>query len=499
MTFNDKTITYAGDLADYDYSAILRDKQRNIVRLFELADYFVDADPIFRGIIKGVYTPFALHSPFRLVGASEKTKEKYQEYYDRIHLLDRMRSIYYQYFKYGNVYVYLMDDGSLITLPVHMVRISNVMVCGEPVIEFNCKTIRDDMKILGMQARKDFVEDTDLLVRLEGFPPEVAAAVQSGAEWVQLNPENTFVLQELKEDWTRYAVPMVATCLGAFARKALIGKYESALLNLGIRSFIHVTYGDPKNDILPDITQLNAVNALFRKAMTGGALATTNQLCAAHVVQPDTKEMFDREKYREVNAELLAAGGISGIIVSGRAEDGSNFASAQVSMQTAAMRIKQAQDNFAEMMNKINIRLNGAKGGVTHSVPANVPAFVYPPVDLSGSAKFQEVCFKLWSSGVLSTETMLQTHGYDIGQEVERLKREERDGVRGAPVKEKAPRDTDPAGDGKGPGRPELDDTERNSDKEKSLTGRQPKPSNPDGSMDAAVTNGARDAPGEEK
>jgi hypothetical protein len=483
MTYNDKSITFSGDLADYDYNAILRDKQRNIVKLFELSDYFTDADPIYRGIIKGVYTPFALHSPYRLVGASEKTKDKYEEYYDRIHLHDRMRSIYYQYFKYGNAYIYLMEDGTLITLPVHLVRIANVMICGEPVIEFNCKSIRDDMKQQGTKARKDFLEDEDLLVRLEGFPPEVADAIQSKADWVQLNPDNTFVLQELKEDWTRYAVPMVATCLNAFARKALISKYESALLNLGIRSFIHVTYGDQKNDILPDIVQLNQVNSLFRKAMTGGALATTNHLCEAHVIQPDTREMFDKEKYREVNAEILAAGGISGIIVSGRAEDGSNFASAQVSIQTAAMRIKQAQDNFAEMMNKINIRLNGAKGGVTHSVPANVPAFVYPPVDLSGSTKFQETCFKLWQSGVLSTETMLQTHGYDIDQEVERKKQEAQTGVPGAPVQTKGQPANDPANEDKGPGRPEMDDTERNSDKGNSMTGKQPKPSNPDGSL----------------
>lgn len=54
MTYNDKTITYSGDLASYDYDAILRDKQRNINSLYELADYYVDADPIFRGIINGV-------------------------------------------------------------------------------------------------------------------------------------------------------------------------------------------------------------------------------------------------------------------------------------------------------------------------------------------------------------------------------------------------------------------------------------------------------------
>ena len=112
MTYNDKTITYSGDLASYDYDAILRDKQRSINSLYKLADYYVDADPIFRGIINGVYVPFSLSDDFRLVGASEQTKAKYLEYYDRIHLKDRMRSIFYQYFKYGNVYCYLMEDGN---------------------------------------------------------------------------------------------------------------------------------------------------------------------------------------------------------------------------------------------------------------------------------------------------------------------------------------------------------------------------------------------------
>lgn len=106
MTYNDKAVTFAGDLASYDYDSILRDKQKNIGGLYELADYYVDADPIFRGIIKGVYTPFSLSDEYRLVGANDKAKAKYEEYYDRIHLKDRMRSIFYQYFKYANVYCY---------------------------------------------------------------------------------------------------------------------------------------------------------------------------------------------------------------------------------------------------------------------------------------------------------------------------------------------------------------------------------------------------------
>ena len=101
-------------------------------------------------------------------------------------------------------------------------------------------------------------------------------------QWVQLNPANTFVLQDVKEDWLRYAIPMVAACLRAFAKKALISNWEDALLNLCARSFVHVTYGDPDNKVLPTIEALSSVQSLFRQAMTGSALAVTNNWCKSH-------------------------------------------------------------------------------------------------------------------------------------------------------------------------------------------------------------------------
>lgn len=476
-TYNDKNITYSGSLTDYDYNSILRDKQRNIYRLYELSDYYVDADPIYRGIIKNVYTPFSLADDYRLIGANERVKEKYEEYYDRIHLRDLMRSVFLQYFKYSNVVIYLMEDGSLITLPIHLIRIANIMTNGEPVVEFSCKTITSDLKQQGVKAQKDFLDDEELDVRLDGFPPEVTDAVKKGQEWVQLNPENTFMLQDLKEDWMRYSVPIVASCLRTFAKKELISDYEAAILNLGIASFVHVKYGDKEREVLPDKVMLNQIQQVFANAMNvknGVPLATTNVFCSAEVIQPDMNDLFEDNHYATVNEEILSAGGISGIIVSGISDTGSTFATAQVSMQTAAIRIKQARDNFCEMMNKINLRLNGV---LPRSNAANIPKFTFPPVDLAGNEKFKKTCLDLWKEGVVSTRTMLQTHGYDIGQEEERLQNEG-----GAMSRQHDPAAEEYPAEGK-PGRPKLDDSERNSDPAKAITGKQPKPSRPEGSL----------------
>ena len=133
------------------------------------------------------------------------------------------------------------------------------------------------------------------------------------------------------------------------------------------------------------------------------------------------------------------------------------------------------------MMNKINQRLNGASY-LPHSANENIPRFTFPPVDLSGSKAFQDACLKLWEKGMVSNETLLQTYGYDMGQEVERRKSEEQMGITNVlvpPVKVTTTTDSDNTAKS---GRPTLDDSERHSDPAKSVTGRQPKGSNPEGS-----------------
>lgn len=338
---------------------------------------------------------------------------------------------------------------------------------------------------MGVSAEKGFIDDEDAKVKFSSLPEEVIKAAQAGVEWVQLNPQNTFVSQGLKEEWQRYAIPMIASCLRALAKKELISNYENALLNLGMRAFVHAKYGDPKNDILPDVAALNSVSGVFRRAMTGTALAVTNNWCEVEIIQPDTKDMFEYDKYKGVNADILSAGGISGIIVSGRSEDGSTFATAQVSMQTAAIRIKHARDNFCDMMNRINLRLNAGGGGkaIPHASDEKYPRFVLPDVDLTGSKSFQEACMKLYKEGVLSRETLLTSYGHDPKLELERRQADIKNGVYESMTPQEPDAKTETTNDTETTqGRPTLDDNERMSDPSKSETGRQPKGSNPEGS-----------------
>ena len=200
------------------HSNILKQKQSSIYDIYQLSDYFLDAEELYGSAIKCVYVPFSLTDGWFLTGGTSKVRDKYYEWLDRIHFAEKLESWFLQYYMFANVYMSIQEDGDIVSLPPNLVRISNVMVNGEPVIEFNCQSIIMDFQRTMGSIERDYIEDQELEIRLKGFPKEVAEGVRMGVQWVQLNPANTFVLQDIKEDWLRYAIPMVAACLLAFAK-----------------------------------------------------------------------------------------------------------------------------------------------------------------------------------------------------------------------------------------------------------------------------------------
>lgn len=482
QTFNNTNITYQGDLQGFDYNAILKDKQGKILDLYKLSDYFIDADPIYRGIIKHVYVPFSLLPRWKLVGVNDKIRNEYLEYYRRIGLIKKMRSIFLQYYKYGNVFIYVMEDGNIVTLPVNECIIKSVTLNDEPLVEMKLDTLKNSFDGYGSNDDRYFKEQ-EFKNKLKGYPLEIGEALVKGKNTAQLNPENLFVLQDVKEDWQRYATPMIASFLPPLSKKALIGRYEDALLNLAQRSFVHVKYGDAnaETDILPDKNQLQQVSRLFSKGMSGFPLVVTNHLASSEVIQSDSGFLHEWDKYKEVNDELLSAGGISGIVVTGVSSDGSTFSSAQVSMKAASARIEQMLSLMADVMTRINERVylaaTGRKGG-------KPPLFQFMPLTMEGRAEMQKAGLELWKAGAISSRSMLDNYGYSLEEEFAIREKEDKDGITETMMPREAGTEAPDEPGGETRGRKELPDDERNSPPEDAERSKAPKPSSPEGSME---------------
>ena len=502
QVYDNSNITYSGELKDYDYGNILRNKQDNIVSLFQLADYFCDADPICHGIVYHVFVPFGTCSPWYLTGPNEKTLRIYEEYYKRIRLREVFDDIFTHLAKYNNCVLYVLD-GNIITLPVHKCRISNTMLNRQPIVELDVQSIQTEWKMKGYSVQQNWIKDNELDYAFKGYPPEVKKALNAAAQYAQLDPENTFVIQGPHEGWMRWAVPWIAAALPALARKELIREYEVAMLNLKRKSIFHVRYGDEKQgaDILPDREQLVAVRNLFKQGMNNFPLVVTNQLAKAEILTADLSDLYQWPIYSTVNQEILSAGGISGILVTGVSDEGSTFSTAQVSTQMAEARINAMRDEICDVMNRINVRMTEWIDG-TYNLK-EPPEFHFAPLDMTGKKALREACNDLWSKGVISTKTMLENNGYSLELEKKQRENEASDGADDTLI----PRDVmsqmtvakenaklvqnntgteesgnQPANGRHAGGRPKKSDSERTSSPDKAASGAQPKPSNPEGS-----------------
>ncbi len=474
--FDNSNITFSGKLGSVNYDDILRDKQRNIETLYRLADYYTDADPIVHGIIKGVYVPFT-SGGWYLTGENEKTIDIFEEHYRKIRLKEQIDDIFLQYYKYGNVFVYIWD-GHIMTLPPHKCKVGNVMLNGVPVVDFDVLDIATEFRQRTYSFLKDDqVDDNTVEEILNGYPPEVAEALRQGKQYATLDPNNCFPLQALKEGWTRYAVPWIASALPALAKKELIQNYETAMLNIGARPFVHVQYGDSTKgqEMYPDAQQLGMVRNIFSKAMGGKPLAVTNHLAKAQVILADLSSLYQWPMYDSVNEDILAAGGIAGIIVNGRSEDGSTFASAQVSTQSLTARIEAARKEFEEFMNKVNRRLAEDIKLVHVNNMKAIPEFHFIPFDADGEKALRETCEKLWEQGTVSTRTLLNMNGFSLAKEKTQREKEASDGTDEVMKSRDLIIQAGPEDEEGNMGRPEMDDSERNSDPANAIRSKQSK------------------------
>jgi len=469
--FENSNITYSADLSSVNYDTILRNKQDNIVQLYQLADYYTDADAIVHGIIKHVYVPFSV-GEWYLTCDNEKTIKIFEEQYKKMRLRESISDIFTQYYKYNNVYCYIWN-GHIITLAPHKCRIGNITWNGTPIVDYDVQSIATEFRQRMYSINKaKGVEDETVEDVLKAYPPEILQAIKAKKQYATLNPDNTYVFQGSKEGWMRYAIPWIASALPALAKKELIQKYEAAQLNIGARSFVEVRYGDDKMqyEMLPDKAQITEIKNNYKQGMSGYPLVVVPYLCQSKVTQADMSDLYQWPLYEQVNSDILSAGGVAGIIVSGTGNEGSTFASAQVSVQSAASRIEAARREFEEFMCKVNIRLIEDIKLIHTNNLKDVPTFHFKPLSMSGMKELRDACEKLWQSGLVSSRTYLEMQGYSLAKEKKQRELEASDGTDetmtshiNVPTEESTT------------GRPTKTDEERNSDPDNSTTSKQTK------------------------
>ena len=142
-------------------------------------------------------------------------------------------------------------------------------------------------------------------------------------------------------------------------------------------------------------------------------------------------------------------------------------------METVEARIEAMRILLCELMNKLNVCIKEELAKTHVYNVKEVPSFSFLPLEMAGRKALREKCEKLWADGLISTETLMSTEGYNVDYEKLQRQKEKKDGTDDV----FAPRVTNVQQTSDEGGRPEMDDDERHSDPEASDRGAQPKPS----------------------
>ncbi|MDI3478756.1 MAG: hypothetical protein PWQ59_2281 [Thermoanaerobacterium sp.] len=459
-----------GDLKGFNLQSILRDVQSNIYKIYELMAYYVESDYIFNSAVKNVLVPFSV-TKYRLQGASEKSKRFFYDYFKTISLNDLLYGIYYDLYVFGNVFLYRHENGYIQILPPHRIEIQEVKIPNEPVLAY----IVPEFQYRYSNISEKFIKTLEVKYE-KGYPPEILEGIKRGERKIQLNPERCYTIQTAKSAWAKYAIPMGVSLLPLFSKKNLISESENSALNNAMKSLLHVRVGNKDTRQKPNENELKAVAKTFIDAVSGMGLAITAWDIEADWKKVDLKDINEsiKAKYAEVNASILAGIGLASVIVTGDAS-GSSFAAAQVNASVASKRIMQNIKNVKECLEKIMVTV-AREQRISEN---RIPEIIFEPVDLQTNQEAFDEILRLFSMGFIGYQTVFESLGYDYQQEKDRKEQEKKNNDAEVFIPPINPNtmSSNPIVDNEG-GRPEIKNNQRTSDKNKSETGKQPKPSN---------------------
>jgi hypothetical protein len=458
-----------GDLKGFNLQTILRDVQTNIYKVYELMAYYVHSDDIFSSAIQNVLVPFSI-TPFRLQGSSQKAKDFFANYFEEIALNDLLFGIYYDLYLYGNCFLYRHQNGYVQVLPPHRIEIQDIKMPNEPVLAYRIP----ESKSIGMsQVSETFIKTMEAKYGNNSYPPEILEGIKKGQKVVQLDPTRTYAIQGAKSFWEKFSLPLGTCLLPLFSKKNLIIEAEkNELVNLS-KSVLHVRVGDKDKRAKPNRQELIDVANSFISALSGYNLAVTSWDIAADWRYISSKDAGNsiRAKQSEVNAAILSGLGLASVIVTGDAS-GSSFAAAQVNTAVASKRLNQNILNVQQFLRKL-MKVVAIEQRIAD---ARIPDIIFEPVDLQTKSEAVAEILKLFEKGLVGYRTVLETAKLDYQQERDRKEQEKKDGDDEIFLPPQNP--FNQTGDPGEPGNPGLDDKSRTSDKSKSASGKNPKPSN---------------------
>lgn len=398
---------------------------------------------LFRNTID-LMTEFSV-SPIHLRGGSQKSRDFFDGWLQKINSWDLQDKFYREYYRSGNVFLYRFDS----EIKPNDIRKISTSLGGEieasqnvphgtntatgdnknPYLSTNVVKINPDVLVIDkmrLPARYILLNPADIqmmstlnfaygiyfkimtdyeIARLRNptteqdvavfkdLPPEVQQQIKTGSRVIAipLDPTKVSMVFYKKQDYEPFSVPMGYPVLEDINFKAELRKIDMAIARTMQQIVLLVTAGDEptKGGVNPQ--NLNALRTLFQNQSVGRVLIADYTTKAEFVV-PAIADLLSPEKYEVVNNDINM--GLNNVF-----SGSDKFANQQQKVELFVARLESGRQAFLNnfLIPEI-IRISKSLG------LKNYPTPTFEPIELKDNTNNNKIFGRLMELGVLTPE-----------------------------------------------------------------------------------------------
>lgn len=269
------------------------------------------------------------------------------------------------------------------------------------------------------------VEDKELFENIKKYFPDFYSEIKKGSKEIKL--ENKNIIRRRYTTNNAYPIPYITASIDSLKHKRQLRQMDFSIANKVIGAIMHVKVGSddfPITNSEEDVEYVeNLRGQLNWRFNNNKDLERIFQLLTSHTVDinwvfPDTKELLNESKYKDINQEILFGLGFPRILITGETER-SGSSDPQMALTGPIKTMEGFRRKIASVIRRVCWDISQENGF------KNAPEVEFAPINLHKFEAFVDSLGKLYEFGGLSRETFAKQLGVDFRHELENRSKEQ--------------------------------------------------------------------------
>jgi hypothetical protein len=259
---------------------------------------------------------------------------------------------------------------------------------------------------------------------IQNLPSNIRRAIQQGAQVAELDQDKLVSYHYKKDDWDGWADPMIYSIVDDLLLLEQMKLADLSALDGAISQVRIWKLGDIENDIFPTNAAVDKLADILASNTGGGAFDLIwGPDLTVEEYKTNVHEFLGNAKYEPVMNSIHAGLGVPSTLTG--SASGTGFTNNYVSLQTLVQRLEYGRQLLTDFWEKEFELVRKAMG---FSTPATVE---FNNMILSDEAAEKALLIQLVDRDIMSLETLIERFGESPEVEALRLKKEEKNRVKG--------------------------------------------------------------------